>query len=272
MTLGLTYFVAGQAAEHFGWRGALYVPAILLAATGLFMLFCLEERPAASVGSTADGSPHSPTHAAPRHSWVENLALTASNPALWLFGLSLGLLNACRYGFLDWGVSHLMKAQNIGVGKATLNYVVLAVGAVAGSYIAGWATDRFFGSRRAPVICVLLVCLGLLTLAYEHVSQISAWGTIGLLVVIGFCIYGPQVLLVGTAPADLAKRGTAAAAAGFVNFIGYMGASAGDVVTGYYKDPAHGGWETAIYIWAGWAFVAAVLAGLLWNHVATKKD
>lgn len=272
VTLGLTYFVAGQAAEHFGWRGALYVPAILLAATGLFMLFCLEERPAVPIGATSAGSPHSATDAAPRHSWVENLVLTASNPALWLFGLSLGLLNACRYGFLDWGVSHLMKAQNIGVGKATLNYVVLAVGAVAGSYIAGWATDRFFGSRRAPVICLLLVCLGLLTLAYEHVSQISTWGTIGLLVVIGFCIYGPQVLLVGTAPADLAKRGTAAAAAGFVNFIGYMGASAGDVVTGYYKDPAHGGWETAIYIWAGWAFVAAVLAGLLWNHSATRKD
>jgi len=102
-----------------------------------------------------------------------------------------------------------MKAQNISIGKATLNYVVLAVGAIAASYVAGWATDRFFGSRRAPVICLLLVCLGLLTLAYEHVSQISAWGTIGLLVVIGFCIYGPQVLLVGTAPADLAKRGTA---------------------------------------------------------------
>lgn len=278
VTLGLTYIVAGQAAEHFGWRGALYVPAILLAATGLFMLLFLEERPVVPavlglpVDARSEGSPHSAAHAAPRHSWVENLVLTASNPALWLFGLSLGLLNACRYGFLDWGVSHLMKAQNIGVGKATLNYVVLAVGAIAGSYVAGWATDRFFGSRRAPVICVLLVCLGVLTLAYEHVSQISAWGTIGLLVVIGFCIYGPQVLLVGTAPADLAKKGTAAAAAGFVNFIGYMGASAGDVVTGYYKDPARGGWETAISIWAGWAFVAAVLSGLLWNHSAAKKD
>src|SRR5262245_25004836 len=30
ITLGLTYLVAGQAAKHFGWQGALYVPAALL--------------------------------------------------------------------------------------------------------------------------------------------------------------------------------------------------------------------------------------------------
>ena len=54
-----------------------------------------------------------------------------------------------------------------------------------------------------------------------------------MLVVIGFCIYGPQVLLVGTAPADLAHRGTSAAAAGFVNFLGYMGAATGDVGVDY---------------------------------------
>jgi len=34
------------------------------------------------------------------------------------------------------------------------------------------------------------------------------------------------VLLVGTFPVDLARRGTAAAAVGFVNFMGYMGAAA----------------------------------------------
>jgi OPA family glycerol-3-phosphate transporter-like MFS transporter len=92
------------------------------------------------------------------------------------------------------------------------------------------------------------------------------------LVAIGFCIFGPQVLLVGTAPADLARKGTSAAAVGFVNFLGYMGASAGDVVTGYYKSPQHGGWQTAIYIWAGWAFAAAVFTGILWNQSARREE
>ena len=81
--------------------------------------------------------------------------------------------------------------------------------------------------------------------------------------VVGFCIFGPQVLLVGTAPADVARRGTAAAAAGFVNFMGYLGAFAGDYVTGYIAK--NHGWETAVASWAAWAFAAALAAACLWN-------
>jgi MFS transporter, OPA family, glycerol-3-phosphate transporter len=269
VTLGLTYLVASQSAQHLGWRGALFVPSLLLAGCGVVMLLFLREEP-----PERDDSQHGAPQPAVREKlpFREVAMLTLTNPALWLLGASLALVNACRYGFVDWGISHLIDVQQIGVGKAGLQYVVLAIGAAAGSYMAGWATDRFFGGRRAPVICGLLVLLGLLTISYESVSQTSASATVGLLVLIGFCIYGPQVLLVGTAPADLARRGTAAAAAGFVNFLGYMGASAGDVVTGYYKDEAHGGWQVAIYIWAGWAFAAAIFAAALWNARPAPAD
>jgi MFS family permease len=163
-----------------------------------------------------------------------------------------------------------METQEVGVGKAGLQFFVIAIGATAGSYLAGWATDRFFGSRRAPVICLLMALLGVLSLVYDSVVRVSPAGTVLLLVVIGFCIYGPQVLLVGTAPVDLAHRGTSAAAAGFVNFMGYMGAASGDVITGYYSSPAHGGWQIAIYIWAGWAFAGAVITAILWNTTSRK--
>jgi hypothetical protein len=136
--------------------------------------------------------------------------------------------------------------------------------------LSGWATDRFFGSRRAPVMCILLATLGVLSLAYDAAVRHSAIATMLMLVPIGFCIIGPQVLLVGTAPADLAHRGTSAAAAGFVNFMGYMGAAMGDVVTGYYSSAAHGGWQRAIYLWAVWAFAAAIVTGCLWNTTARK--
>ena len=265
ITLGLTYVIAGQSAEWLGWRGAFYVPAALLTLTGLFMLVFLKEAPQRDFESGCDERP-----AAPRLPFAESLYWTLYNPTLWLLGLSLGLLNACRYGFLDWGVAHLMETQHVRVGKAGLQFFVIAIGATAGSYLAGWATDRFFGSRRAPVISLLMAILGTLSLVYDWVVHQSALGTMVLLIVIGFCIYGPQVLLVGTAPADLAHRGTSAAAAGFVNFVGYMGAATGDVVTGYYSTAAHGGWQVAIYIWAGWAFAGSLITALLWNTTARR--
>ena len=79
----------------------------------------------------------------------------------------------------------------------------------------------------------------------------------------GFAIFGSQVLLVGIAPADLARRGTAAAAAGFVNFMGYMGAFSGDLVTGYLRH--HYNWQSAIYFWAVCALVAALVVATLWR-------
>jgi MFS transporter, OPA family, glycerol-3-phosphate transporter len=199
----------------------------------------------------------------------ETLWLTFTNPSLWVIGVSLGLLDACRYGYIDWGLAHLKEVQNTGVGMAGLKYAVLPAGGIPGAYLAGWATDRFFGSRRAPVACILLVLLGICTLVYDRVAHASVPGTIALLVLIGFCIYGPQVLLVGSAPADMARRGTSAAAAGFVNSMGYAGAALGDILTG--RSLSSLGWEPTFYLWAGWAFASAAAAALLWRVRPASK-
>ena len=327
VTAGLSYLVAGFSVYLLGWQGAFWIPPtiLLLAAGGMALL--LRETPGDHASSA--GQPTSVDRQ--QLPFRESLRLTLSNRALWLLAISLGMLNACRYGFLDWGVSHLVaieraksqrkqiesalaksdltaerrrvledlrdedliqndaqdkvkaaiKAGHLeeikkaddrtSVLKSAVKYAVLPIGAILGSFLAGWATDRFFGSRRAPVICGLLVLLGCLALAYDTVARTSFVGTILLLIAVGFCIYGPQVLLVGTAPADLAKQGTSAAAAGFVNCVGYFGAAfAGDLLTGHLAEDY--GWQTAIYSWAGWAFAAAVVSAFLWNAAGEEGE
>jgi sugar phosphate permease len=326
LTAALTYLVSGFSVWLLGWRGALWIPPAILALAALGMLLLLRESPEHHQARTT-GEP-APA-AAPRISFGESLRLTLTNPALWLLAISLGMLNASRYGFVDWGVSHLVaierarsqreqinqrltsgelseeqrgrlnglleldlvqdsaqkevKAatkdgllpeakqaeQRLSVLNSAIQYAVLPVGAILGAFLTGWMTDRFFGSRRAPTICTLLVLLGGLALVYDPIARTSFTGTMILLIAVGFCIYGPQVLLVGTAPADLARQGTAAAAAGFVNCFGYFGAAlAGDLLTGYLAGTY--GWTAAIYSWAFWAFAAAAVTALLWN--ATGKD
>ena len=269
VTAALTYVIAGFSVQGLGWRGAFYVPAAVFARCCLHMLIFLKETPGGQAARKNAGSESSPRKKAKRgngKSVRENIWLTLSNPWLWFLAVSLGLLNACRYGFLDWGLAHLIETQGGSIGKSALKYAVLPVGGIAGAFLSGWVTDRCFGGRAAPAIVVLLLALGVLTLIYSKV--VVAGGSVVLpvvlLVMIGFCIYGPQVLLVGTAPMDLARGGAAAAAVGFVNFMGYMGAFSGDSITGHIVD--HHGWHTGLQFWAACAFGAAIISAFLWNR------
>jgi len=259
----LTFVVSGFAADYFGWRGALFVPAGILTLSCFHMLFFLKETPAAAGSADESGETEdSPKVAQP--SFRDTIRITISNPALWILAVALGLLNACRYGFLDWGLPFLVETTGESVSKAALKYAILPIGGIAGSYLAGWLTDRYFGGRRAPLICMLMLVLCGLTLMFYSVVQISLPAALTILVCTGFAIYGPQVLLVGTAAIDLAKSGTPAAAVGLVNFMGYMGAFAGDQVTGIVVD--NYGWTSALGFWAGCALAGAAVVSLLWNR------
>ena len=264
----LTFVVSGWAAQHFGWRGALYVPAALLALSALHMLFFLQEAPGAQpvAGSGGDRplAPAATEASVPvARSFRANIAITLGNPALWFVAIALCLLDACRYGFTDWGVTHLKEVLGDSVGTAAFKYAVLPFGGIAGAYWSGWATDRLFSGRRIPIICGLLVGLGGLGLAYDRVLHFGLVPSTLILFGIGFCIFGAQVLLVGTLPVDLARHGTAAAAAGFVNFMGYMGAAAGDQLTGHIAQDH--GWQFAVRFWAACAFGSAMAIAFLWN-------
>jgi sugar phosphate permease len=261
----VTYLVAGAAVHWLGWRAAFYVPAALLAAAAVHMLLYLREAPCDPADGTAATIP-APARAG---TVAENVLVTLTNPALWVLAVTLFLLDACRYFFQDWGLTHLKEVQQGSVLLTAVKYAVLPTGGIVGALFGGWATDRFFGSRRAPVICGLLVLLAALIVAYDAVSEASAAGTVVVLFWIGFAVFGAQVLLVGTAPADLARLGTAAAAAGFVNFMGYMGAFTGDLVTGYLKH--HYNWQSAIHFWAACALVAAGVVATLWS-ASPRRD
>ena len=256
--LAVGWIVGGLGAP---WQMVFYVPAAALLLSAAHTAWRLRERPgdgdAPSMLGTAiararGGLPLRTT-----------LAITLGNGRLWLLAFGLFGLDLVRFGFLDWAPTHLKEVHGSGVGVAALKSAVFPLAGALGALVSGWATDRFFQSRRAPVIAGALFMVGLLTLAYGRVVFLGVVPTLVVLSLIGFFLYGAQILLVGTAAQDFARGGAAAAAAGFVDFTGSMGAFAGDVVTGWMLKNRD--WQGAIQVWAGAAIVAALLVATLWN-------
>jgi sugar phosphate permease len=258
----LTIAASGALVSLAGdWRAAFVVPAVVLGALGVRARLRLNERPAPGQAPSVESSV--PRDAPERLPIKETLLLTFTNGRIWVLALALFGLDIVRYGFLDWAPGHLKKLHGSGVLLAGLKVAVFPLAGGFGALASGWATDRWFQSRRAPVIAVTMAMVGGLTLLFDRVAPLGAAPTVVCLALIGFFLYGAQILLVGTAAQDFAKRGTTAAAAGFVDFMGYLGAFGGDVVTGWLLKRHD--FHAAISFWAAAALGAAGLAVTLWR-------
>jgi sugar phosphate permease len=129
--------------------------------------------------------------------------------------------------------------------------------------VAGWATDRFFGGRRAPVIAILLLALGLLSMIFPLLDTDNTALVVAVVALIGFCTYGPHILMVGHAAQDFGKKSGAAGAAGFIDGMGYIGASlAGWGAGAMIKSQ---GYSTTFVTFGFAAVLGAVFATIIWR-------
>jgi MFS transporter, OPA family, glycerol-3-phosphate transporter len=265
LTLGsaLAFIAVGALVHRTGdWRIACVAPAALLLASSVHTSIRLRERPPDDDTSHA-AAPKAQDTASLRMPVGEALRATLGNPRIWVLALGLFGLDAVRYGFLDWAPGHLAEVHGTGALPAALKTAVLPLAGAVGALSSGWLTDRFFQSRRAPVCALLLGAVAFLTLVYRVAVDLGVLPTVVTLALTGFCLFGAQILLVGTAAQDFARRGATAAAAGFVDFVGHLGAFSGDVVTGWMLK--HHGWAGAFAWWASAAFFAALLVATLWR-------
>jgi sugar phosphate permease len=257
--VGLLLSLAGGS-----WRIAFIVPPLVLLASYAHTALRLRETPPAANADSSAAHTDAPSPApAPRLSLKEALVATLGNPRMWVLAVGLFGADAVRYGFLDWAPGHLAQLHHTGPLSAALKTSVFPLAGTAGVLSSGYITDRFFQSRRAPMCAILLAAVGVLTLAYRGAVDLGVAPTVLVLGMVGFCLFGAHILLVGTAAQDFARRGATAAAAGFVDFMGHVGAFSGDVVTGWAK--AHYGWGGAIYWWAFAGLLSAALVSTLWR-------
>lgn len=245
--------LVGVVAQFLGWRFGMYVPGILCIGVGLFVFFCLRDTPASlglpPIEKFRDDYP------AATKKVEENITLkellfkyVINNGYLWLLGIAYFFVYVIRGAFNDWTPLFLIETRGYKLVTANASIVWFELGGLVGNIAAGWASDKIFKGRRGPVNIIFalavvgaigglwLVPPGFLMLDYA------------LIFMIGFLIFGPQ-MLIGVAAAELSHKKAAGAATGFIGFIAYLGmATAGYPLMKIMETTSWGGFFIALAI------------------------
>jgi sugar phosphate permease len=288
-----TWILVSFLAANYGWRTIFWIPAAIFFVFAIHHVIMLRNAPediglpsiaqlkkiedgqavelAVRDDNLQPGSKHTEVSGS-RHTGVfENIKFCVTNFEICGAAMALFCLNIVRYGFFFWAPVFLIETQGAAITTAGLKVAVLPLAGSIGAITAGWASGRFFNNRRAPVVCVLLVGLALFSyLFYTAPPGAWQWGLV-CLAIVGFCTYGPHILLVGHFPSDVAGRKVASSAAGFIDGCGYIGASMTGFFTGFLVE--HFGWSAGFYYWIAAALTAAGIMLFMWRiPVVDEKE
>ncbi len=221
--------LAAFCAEYWGWRYAMYIPGVLCIGVGLFVINRLRDTPQSlglpPIEKFRDDYPtakHEQEKELPMKEILFKYVLT--NKYIWLLAISYFFVYIIRTGINDWSVLYLVETKGYSLLTAGACVFWFEIGGVFGSLVAGLASDRIFKGRRGPINVLfsfaVIFAVGALWLSPPGVPLLD----FAIMFVIGFLIFGPQ-MLIGMAAAELSHKKAAGSATGFVGWIAYLGAA-----------------------------------------------
>ena len=256
-----TTFATWSVTQHvlfpaLGWKRGFLFPALILLLITLLFLWRVEDAP---------GEPalaRRPQAGRERAGWGD-LAMLLQTPSLWMVGSSYFFLEMCRYALMFWLplylVDHLKYSLQVSGYISSLYELV----GIAGAVIAGYASDHFTQSRRAPVSAVMLGGLGIVMLLEPTLASCGLLGIAAAISLAGVLSYGPDTLLSGAAAQDVGGVKAAGSAAGLIDGIGHLGALLSPYVVVFVSKLY--GWDRLFLVLALAAFVAAGVLLPIWN-------
>lgn len=288
----LSVVVCGFLIEKFGWKAAFYVPAIVatVVSFGLFKFLRdvpktvglpdIEEYKEPETAKKAEEQTECKEEKKEKYSEVFKKHILC-NRNLWLLAIAFVFVYFTLMGTLDWLIKYLVEEKHNSLEMATMKLSFLPLFGSLGTISAGYISDKVFGSKRAPVNIIYLVgvVFALIALKFNGLAPnfidkfvlnmtgheltsilpVNGSGILDFVYIgiIGFCSYGPQVLIGGLCAIESSSKKVAAAATGFVGSFGYFGSVLSGAGTGVLIDKF--GWGGAVNAWTASALICIVL-------------
>jgi OPA family sugar phosphate sensor protein UhpC-like MFS transporter len=267
-------FLAAFCAQYFGWRYAMYVPGVLCIGVGLFMMNRLRDTPQSlglpSIEKFRDDYPAATKEDDEREMPLKKILFeyVLKNKYIWILAISYFFVYVIRTAINDWSALYLCETKGYSILVANSCVVWFELGGVLGSLAAGWASDKICKGKRGPINVIF--SLGVMCAIYAFWKVPLAIPAIdcALMFVIGFLVFGPQ-MLIGMAATEVSHKKAAGTASGFTGWVAYLGAAGAGYPLGRLTQEF--GWAGCFTILALCAGVAAALLLPLWSIKTNPK-
>jgi phosphoglycerate transporter family protein len=261
--------LAGFLIQHWGWQSAFIVPGLMVMGVAAFLFNRLRDTPQ-SIGLPSieahQGLVENPEEAEEEHLAPRELIMRVlNNRLLWYVCLANMFFYIVRIGMLNWAPTFLRELKGASLLSSGWQVAGFDIAGIFGGIAAGWISDRFFTGRRGPVsviyMILLVVCLFCLWYVPEGNQALSSIT----MMVLGFLVYGPQVLA-GVASADTVSKKAVGLANGLTGTFAYVGTGFSGICVGWLAD--HYGWNGGFIFFIASAFLSTFFFSLTWNHRA----
>jgi sugar phosphate permease len=170
---GISVPIVGWSLVHFGWRATAFGSGVFAIAVGLPLAMVMRRRPE-DHGETVDGlPPPAGSGASQEASSSLTRDFTAREalrtPAFWLLSLGHGFALLVVGAVNVHAIAHMKESLAYTVSTAALVIMLVTLFQIGGVLL-GWVIGDRFEKRLIAAACMLMHCLGLLSLTYASTT------------------------------------------------------------------------------------------------------
>jgi OPA family glycerol-3-phosphate transporter-like MFS transporter len=202
---------------------------------------------------------------------LELLKKVFTSPLLIVIALVEMTSGVFRNGIMQWYLTFAKDVKGAGSQFFVDHWgLLLCLFGIAGGFLGGLISDKFFQSRRGPpaaLLCGIVLVMAVVMAAFLFSAPVIV-GTAAVLIVMA--AIGITSLMSGTAATDFGGRKATATCSGIVDGFAYLGSGLQSVCLGYITT---GHWQWWPIFLIPFAVVGLVLALKIWNALpaATRK-
>lgn len=224
--------IAVWSATYFGWRYTMFVPGIICIVAGFFLFNRLRDTPQ-SLGLPTIEKHREDEFITEQEEKQINKELSLkeilfkyvlNNVYIWLLAICSVFIYIIRAALNDWTPIFLMETRQFSYASACSCVTWFEIGGAVGMLVAGWLSDRVWNGKRGPAnFFFSLGMFASLAIFWFYPQTSLLWNSL-IIAMIGFFLFGPQ-MLIGLAAAELSHKNATGTATGFAGLFAYVGAA-----------------------------------------------